>query len=290
MMVGFPPGGATDSLARTVAQRLSVQMSTAIYIENKPGANGNIAAESVARSAPDAQTLLFQTSSLMLARAFEEKLGFDLFTDLAPVALVARTPQVLYVHPSIPATSPAEFIAHLRANPEKVAYGSSGTGSATHLAALLFLQAIQAQALHVPYKGSPPVMVDLVAGRIQFSLQGLTSGLPLLKQNRIKALAIAGLKRAIAIPDVPTLSESAMPGFEVGAWYGIMAPSKTPQAAVRRLNAEINRALQDPAVIARFVQEGADPLSGSAEEFGIYLKQEVERWGKVIKTANIKPE
>lgn len=289
MMVGFPPSGATDALARTLSQRLAAQTGATVYVENRPGANGNIAAEIVARAAPDGQTLLFQTSSLMLSRAFGEKPGFDLFTDLAPVALVATSPQVLYVHPAVPSGSSVEFIAHLRANPDKLAYGSSGAGSITHLSAVLFLQTNGLQALHVPYKGSPQVMVDLLAGRIQFTMQGLTSGQALVRERKLRAVAVSGLKRMTAMPEVPTLAEGAMPGFEVGVWYGVMAPGRTPGQAVRRLNADINRALQDPALLARFVQENAEPLNASADEFSGYLKSEVERWTRVIKAANIQP-
>ena len=290
MVLGFPPGGATDALARLLSQRLATQMNANVLVDNKPGANGNIAAEFVAKSRPDGYSLLLHSSTLILGRALGERVGYDLIQDLAPVSLIATSPELLFVHPSVPANSVSEFIAYVRGNPNKLAYGSSGTGSTTHLAALLFLQLNGLTAVHVPYKGSPPVMLDLAGGRIHFTMQGVTSGLAMVKDKRLKVLAIASLARTSLLPDVPTLAETVMPGFEVGAWYGLMTRARTAPEIVKHLNAETVTALKDPDVKARLAQENADPIIATPEEFGAYIKSELERWTKVIKSADLKPE
>lgn len=289
LVVGFAPGGAADTVGRLLAQKLSLQMNAKIFVENKPGANSNIGAELVAKSRPDGYTLLFNVPSNILSTAFGEKLGYDVLEDLAPVALLATGPLVLIVHPSVPANTVAEFIAHVRANPGKLAYGSGGTGSITHLAPLLFLQANGLTALHVSYKGAGPAVLDLVGGRVQFAMHGMGPVLPLVKDKRIKALGIAGLKRAPQLPDIPTLAET-MPGFEVGTWYGVMAPAKTPPAIVKKLNGAIVRALQDADMKSRLAQNNIEPLGSTPEEYGAYLRSELERWSKVIKSAGIRLE
>ena len=290
IVLGFPPGGATDAMARLLSQRLAAQMNATVLVDNKPGANGHIAAEFVAKSRPDGYNLLLHSPTMIIGRALGEKTGYDLLQDLAPVSLIASSPELLFVHPAVPANNVAEFIAYLRANPDKLAYGSSGTGSITHLASLLFLQLNGLRALHVPYKGSPPVMLDLVGGRIHFTMQGVTSGLAMVKDKRLKVLAIASLARTPLLPDVPTLTETVMPGFEVGAWYGLMTRARTPPEIIKRLNAETVTALKDPDVKARLAQENADPIIATPEEFGAYIKSELERWTKVIKGADLKPE
>ncbi|MBI4189578.1 MAG: tripartite tricarboxylate transporter substrate binding protein [Betaproteobacteria bacterium] len=289
VVVGFAPGGAADTVGRLLAQKLSANMGTNVFVENKPGANSNIGAEFVAKSRPDGYTLLFNVPSNILSAAFGEKLGYDVLEDLAPVARVASGPMMLTVHPSVPANTAAEFIAYARANPGKLTYGSGGTGSITHLAPLLFLQANSLAALHVPYKGAGPAVLDLVGGRVQFAMLGMGPGVPLMKDKRIKALAITSLTRSLLLPDVPTLAET-MPGFEVGTWYGMMAPAKTPPAIVSRLNGAIVKALQDPDMKSRLAQNNIEPLGSSPEDYGAYLRSELERWTKVIKSAGIKLE
>ncbi len=290
LLVGFAPGGSTDLIARLLAQKLSTQMNTNVVVDNRVGANTNIAADMVAKARPDGYTLLFNPPSQILSRAFGETLGYDLFKDLAPLALFATAPQVLVVHPSIPANSAAELIAHLKVNPDKLAYGSAGTGSIIHLGALLFLQLNNLSALHVPYKGGGPAMVDLVGGRIQFTMQSTTTVLPMVKDKRVRALAIASLKRSALLPDLPTLTETVMPGFEIGSWTGVMLPAGTPPAIVKRLHGEIMKVLQDPDMKARLAQDGIEPLGSTPEQYGAYLKSELQRWTRVIKTAGVKPE
>ncbi len=290
VVVGFAPGGSTDLVARLMAQKLSAQMNASVVVDNKVGANTNIAADIVAKAKPDGYTMLFNAPSQVLSRAFGETLGYDLFKDLAPLALYSTAPQVLVVHPSVPANTAAEFIAHVKANPDKLAYGSAGAGSIIHLGALTFLQMNGLTALHVPYKGGSPAMVDLVGGRIQFTMQGVPSVLPMVKEKRIRALAIASLKRSPLLPDVPTFAETVMPGFEIGSWTGVMAPANTPPAIMKRLNGEIMKVLQDTDMRNRLAQDGIVALGSTPEQYGAYLRSELARWSKVIKTAGVKPE
>lgn len=285
---GYTPGATGDLVARLLAQNLSSQMNANVLVENKPGANGNISAELVAKSKPDGYTLLFNSPGLVVSRVIGEKLGYDLFKDLTPIARVASAPYFLVVTPALPANTVAEFIAYVRSHPDKLAYASSGNGSSPHLGTLLFLQAHGLTALHVPYKGTAPSMTDLAAGRIQFRFTDPKAALPMVKDKRLKAIAFAGLKRSPLMPELPTMVESGMPGFEVGTWFSMMAPANTPPAIVKRLSGEIVKALQNPEVKARLEQQGVGPTGSSPENYGAYLRSEAKRWGKVVKTAGIK--
>ena len=289
LVVGFAAGGPTDLVGRLVAQKLTAQMGMNMLVDNKPGAAGNLGAEFVARSKPDGHTLLLNSSGVVFSLAFGEKLGYDLFRDLAPVSLAATSPQLIVTHPGVPASTIGEFVAHVRANPDKLAYGSSGTGTSTHLGALLFLESNGLRALHVPYKGVAPATVDLIAGRIQFSMQSASTVLPLVRDKRINALAITGLRRSPLLPDVPTVAETMIPKFEVGAWSGVMAPAKTPAPVIRRLHAEIAKAAQDAETRAKLTQETIDLIGSSPEEYAAYLRSELDRWSRVIKSAGVKP-
>ena len=290
LVVGFAAGATTDAVARQLAQKLSQQMNANVVVDNRPGANGNIGAEFVAKSKPDGSTLLLNTSSVILSPALGEKTSYDVFKDLTPVSLVAAAPQLLIAHPSVPANTPAEFIAYVRANPNKLSYGSSGIGNITHLGPLLFLQANGLSALHVPYKGASFAAIDLVAGRIQFRFSDLTSVLPMVTDKRVKPIATAGLRRSVLLPEVPTFAETVMPGFEVGSWFGVLMPPNTPAAIVRRLNGEIFKALQNPEMKARLAQDNVDPIGSSTEEYAAYLKSEFQRWSSLIKSSGIKSE
>lgn len=289
LVVGFPPGGATDLIGRLLAQKLTARLNTNVVVENKPGANANIGTEYVAKSRPDGYTLLYNTSGVVFSPALGEKVGYDILTDLMPVSLVTSVPMVLLVHPALPARTVGEFTAYLKANGEKVAYGSGGIGNIIHLATLLFLQANNVNALHVPYKGTSPLMLDAVAGRIQFTFAAPGLAAPLIKDKRMNGLAISSLRRSLLLPEVPALSES-MPGFEIGTWHGVMAPAKTPVAIVRKLSGEIAKALQENDLKTRIGQEGAEPLGSTPEEYAAYLRSELDRWTKVIKSAGVKAE
>ncbi len=287
LVVSFTPGGSTDIFARLLAQKLSTQMDTPVIVDNRAGAMGNIGNETVARAFPDGHTLLFNTSGIALSIAFGEKLSYNVQKELAPVALVASVPLVLTTHPGVPADNVTQFIAHLRANPDKLFYGSAGTGNITHLGALMFLEKNGLSALHIPYKGASPALLDVVGGRLQFATSTIVSSAPLVKSGKLKGLAVTSLKRSQLLPEIPSLAENVMPGFEVGAWYGVMAPAKTPITVIQRINTEILKALQDPDVKSRLSQNGAEILNSTPAQYTAYIANEIERWSQLIKSAGV---
>ena len=287
MLVPFPPGGPTDLVARVLAKQMSDQLGQNIVIDNRPGANGNIAAVAVARAPADGYTLLYNTSSITLSPALYKSLTYDVVRDFAPIALTAVVPLALVVHPSIPANNVKEFIAYAKANPGKLSYGSAGNGNVTHLGAFQFVQANGIDAVHVPYKGSAPADMDLAGGQIQFMTDTVNSVMSFVKEKRMKMLAVTTAKRMSLFPDVPTLAESGMPGFEVGAWQGVMAPAGTPRAVIDRLNTEIVKALQSQEVRSKLAVQGAEPLGSSADEYGAYVKKELVRWAGVVKATGV---
>ena len=287
LVLAFPPGGPTDLVARVLAQKLGEQMGQTVVVENKPGANGNIAAELVAKSLPDGYTVFYNTSAVALSPALYKKLGYDVLSDFAPVALTAVIPLVLAVHPSLPVTTIQEFIDYLKVNPGKFSYGSAGNGNITHLGAFLMLQAKGLSAAHIPYKGSAPALMDLVGGQTQFTTDTVNSALPFIKEKRLRALAVTSLTRTSVLPDVPTLNETVMPGFEVGAWQGLLVPAKTSPEIVKRLNAEILKVLASSDVRAKLALQGAEPLGSTPTEYGAYIKSEVDRWIRVVKQSGV---
>jgi tripartite-type tricarboxylate transporter receptor subunit TctC len=287
LLVPFPPGGPTDLVARVLAKKMSEQMGQSIVIDNKPGANGNIAAVAAAKAPADGYTVLYNTSSITLSPALYKNLAYDVQRDLAPVALTAVVPLALVVNPGVPVNNVREFIAYAKANAGKLSYGSAGNGNVTHLAAFQLVRHHDIDATHVPYRGSAPADVDLVAGQIQFMTDTINSVMPFLKEKRLKLLAVTTSQRMSLFPDVPTLSETVMPGFEAGAWQGIMVPVNTPKAVVQRLNAEINKALQSAEVKERLALQGAEPLGSTSEEYGAYVKKELARWAAVVKATGV---
>jgi len=287
LLVPFPPGGPTDLVARVLAKKMSEQMGQSIVIDNKPGANGNIAAVAAAKAPPDGYTVLYNTSSITLSPALYKNLAYDVQRDLAPVALTAVVPLALVVNPGVPVNNVREFIAYAKANPGKLSYGSAGNGNVTHLAAFQLVRHHDIDATHVPYRGSAPADVDLVAGQIQFMTDTINSVMPFVKDKRLKLLAVTTSQRMSLFPDVPTLSETVMPGFEAGAWQGIMVPANTPKAVVQRLNAEINKALQSAEVKEKLALQGAEPLGSTSEEYGAYVKKELARWAAVVKATGV---
>jgi tripartite-type tricarboxylate transporter receptor subunit TctC len=287
LLVPFPPGGPTDLVARVLAKKMSEQMGQSIVIDNKPGANGNIAAVAAAKAPADGYTVLYNTSSITLSPALYKNLAYDVQRDLAPVALTAVVPLALVVNPGVPVNNVREFIAYAKANPGKLSYGSAGNGNVTHLAAFQLVRHHDIDATHVPYRGSAPADVDLVAGQIQFMTDTINSVMPFVKDKRLKLLAVTTSQRMSLFPDVPTLSETVMPGFEAGAWQGIMVPANTPKAVVQRLNAEINKALQSAEVKEKLALQGAEPLGSTSEEYGAYVKKELARWAAVVKATGV---
>ena len=287
MVVPFPPGGPTDLIARVIALKLGEQMGQTILVDNRAGANGNIGALLVAKAQADGYTLLYNTSSITLSPALYKNVAYNVQKDFAPVALVAVVPLALVINPLIPANTVAEFIAYAKAHPGKLSYGSAGNGNVTHLAAFQFVQANGLDATHVPYKGSAPADVDLVGGQIEFMTDTVNSVMGFVRSKSMKMLAVTTAKRMSLFPNVPTLAESGMPGFEVGAWQGVMVPAGTAPAVIERLNTEINKALNSPDVRARLAQQGAEPLGSTPQEYAAYVKKELARWAGVVKATGV---
>lgn len=288
MIVPFPPGGPTDIVARVLAERMARDLGQSVVVENRAGASGNVGNEAAAKSAPDGYTVLYNTSSIALSPALYANLPYDAQRDLAPVALTATIPLVLAVHEALPVRDVAGFIAHVRERPGQLSYGSAGNGNVTHLAAFMLLRANGLDAVHVPYRGSAPALLDVAAGRVQFMTDTVNSALPLIRDGRLRALAVTSPTRLALLPDVPTLAETVMPGFEVGAWQGMMAPARTPSAVIARLNAAVMAALGDPDVRAKLADQGTQPLGGTPEQYGQTLRDETARWGRVIAESGVK--
>ena len=287
MIVPFPPGGPTDLVARVIAQKMSESMGQSVIVDNRGGSNGNLGAMSAVRAAADGYTLLYNTSSITLSPALYKSLSYDVKRDLAPVALTAVVPLALVVGPNVPVNTVKEFIAYAKANPGKLSYGSAGNGNVTHLGAFQFVRANGIDAVHIPYKGSAPADVDLVGGQIQFMTDTVNSVMPFVRDKRLKLLAVTTPKRMSLFPDVPTLAESGMPGFEVGAWQGMMVPANTPKPIIQRLNAEVVKALQSPDVRQKLALQGAEPLGSTPEAYGEYIQKELNRWENVVKQTGV---
>ena len=287
MVVPFPPGGPTDLVARVLAQKMSEQLGQSVVIDNKPGANGNIAGAMVSKANADGYTLLYNTSSITLSPALYKNLTYDVQKQLAPVALTAVVPLAVVVNPSLPVNNIREFVAYAKAHPGKMSYGSAGNGNVTHLVAYQFASNQGIDATHIPYKGSAPADIDLVAGQIDFMTDTINSVIPFIKEKRIKLLAMTTSKRMSLFPDVPTLSETVMPGFEAGAWQGIMVPAGTPASIVQRLHAEIVKALASSDVREKLAIQGAEPLGSTPDEYGAYIKRELARWAAIVKATGV---
>lgn len=291
MILAFPPGGPTDINARIFALKLGESMSQQILVDNRPGAGGNIAAAEAARAPADGYTIFYNTSAISIAPSLYSKLNYDVLKDYAPVALTATVPLVLVVNPSLPARNVQELVAYAKANPGKMNYGSSGSGTITHLAGALFATQMGLTMQHIPYKGSAPALVDVAGGQTQMMIDTINTILPYVKDNRLRALAIAIPRRSGALPDVPTLEEAAkLPGFEMSAWQGIVVPAATPKEIVARLNAEINKAVQNADLRQRLAIQGAEPLGGTSEDYAAYIRSELGRWTKVVKDSGAKAD
>ncbi|WP_457487018.1 Bug family tripartite tricarboxylate transporter substrate binding protein [Teichococcus aerofrigidensis] len=285
--IAFPPGGPTDLVARVLGEHMTRTLGQPLVVENRPGANGNIGAEQVARAEPDGHSVLYNTSSIVLSTALYDKPGFAL-SDFAPVVLTASVPLVLAVNPALPAEDLAGFVALLRASPGRFAYGSSGNGNVTHLANFRILRAAGLQATHVPYRGSAPALTDAAGGQVQFVTDTLNSALPLIRDGRLRALAVTSPRRVPLLPEVPTLAEAGMPGLESGAWQGLLVPARTPAPVVARLNEAANLALADATVRERLAIQGAEILGGTPEAYGAWIREESARWGQVIAESGVK--
>jgi tripartite-type tricarboxylate transporter receptor subunit TctC len=288
IVVGFPPGGPTDIVARLIGQALSERLSQQFVIENRPGAGGNIATEAVVRAQPDGYTLLLVNAANAISATLYDSLNFNFLRDIAPIAGVVRVPNVMEVHPSVPARTVPEFIAYTKANPGKINMAGVN-GTTLQLAGELFKMMAGVDMLHVPYKGAGPALTDLLGGRVQVLFDNLSSSIAYIRAGKLRALAVTTVTRSKALPEIPTVSEF-VPGYEASAWQGIGAPKSTPPAIINKLNVEINAAFADPRFRARLSDLGGEALEGSPTDFGKLLADETEKWARVVKHSGAKAD
>jgi len=288
-VVPYPPAGTTDVLARIVAQWLTEKLGQPFVIENKPGAGNNLGTESVVKATPDGYTMLLVNPANGINATLYKELSFNVIRDIAPVAGLVRTPNVMEVTPSFPAKTVAEFIAYCKANPGKINMASSGSGTSVHLSGELFKSLTGCQMLHVPYKGAGPALTDLMGGQVDVIFDNLPSSIGHIKSGKIRAIAVTSAERDPSLPDVPTVAET-VPGYEATAWFGIGMPKGTPKDVVEKINAEVNRALVDPKMRARLAELGGKPIAGSPEDFGKVIAAETAKWEKVVISSGAKVE
>jgi tripartite-type tricarboxylate transporter receptor subunit TctC len=281
VIIPFAPGGGTDVVGRILAARLTERLGQSFVVENRAAGSGIVGADHVAKAAPDGYTLLFAFSSLSSSAKLYKSLPYDPVADLTPVALATTSPLVLFLHPSVPARSVAEFIAYARANPDKLNYGSSGLGSSPHLATELLMSMTGIRMVHIPYKGIAPAIAGQIANDVQLSFTPIAVGMPHARAGRLIALATGGMQRSNVIPDVPTLHESGVSGFEVIGWWGMLAPAKTPRQVVAAINREMRFVLEMPDVRRVLLEQGMEPAAGTPEEFGALIRADMEKWGDV---------
>jgi tripartite-type tricarboxylate transporter receptor subunit TctC len=289
LVVPFPAGGTTDILARDVAKKLTDTLGQTVVVDNRPGAGGNIGADIVAKSAPDGYTLLMGTvGTHAINPSLYAKMPYDHVKDFVPVVLVAGVPNVLEVNPSLPINSVADLIKLAKAKPGTINFASSGSGTSIHLSGELFKTMAGVDMTHVPYKGSAPALTDLMGGQVQIMFDNLPSSLALIKAGKLRAIAVTSLKRAPVLPDVPTIAESGIPGFEASSWFGVLAPAGTPAPIVARINAEVNKWLQSPEGKDQLLAQGAEAAGGSPEQFVAHIRAETDKWAKVVKASGAK--
>ncbi|WP_426957301.1 Bug family tripartite tricarboxylate transporter substrate binding protein [Muricoccus radiodurans] len=291
MVVPFTPGGSTDILGRAMAQRLGEVFGQPFVVENRAGAGGTVGSEVVARAAPDGLTwMMGHIGTLAVNPAIYPNLSFDIATAFQPVVLVAKVANVLVVHPNLPARNVQELLELARRRRGEITYGSGGNGSAAHIATLAMMDVTGVQLTHVPYRGTGPMMTDLIAGTLDMTMTGGPPALPPARSGQLRALGVSSLQRIGAAPELPTLAESGIPGFEAVQWYGIVAPAGTPREMVDRVNAESAKILAEPVLQQRLASEGADAAAGTPESFGEFIRTERERWGALIRKAGVRPD
>ena len=290
LIVPFPPGGPTDIVGRTIAQQLQEKWGQPVVVENRPGAGAIIGMDAVAKAAPDGYTLLLGSNSLSLNKSLYSKLPFDLDRDFAPVILITRIPNVLVVHPSVPANTVNELVALAKASPGKLNYASVGTGTGPHLFAELFVSQTGVQIVHVPYKGTAPAVNDLLAGQVQILFDSLATALPNIRAGKLRALGVTSATRAQAARDIPTIAESGVPGYEATGWFGIAVTGGTPPDIIAKLNTDLASAIATPAVRERLERLGGEVVGGTPEQFHAFIRAEMNKWDRVIRDSGIKVE
>jgi tripartite-type tricarboxylate transporter receptor subunit TctC len=282
IIAGFPAGGPVDTIARTVAQKLATAFGQQVIVDNRPGASGIIAADFVAKAPPDGYTLLTVPVTFAITPSLYPKMPYNTEQDLAPVALVAAAPFLLVAHPTLPVRTVRELIALARSKPVQINYASAGSGGMPHLAGELFNSMAGVKLVHIPYKGAAPATIDLVGGQVSLMFNNMLSAMPHVKSGRLRAIAVTSSNRSSVLPDLPTIAET-IPGYEASGWYGAFAPAATPRDIILKLNAEINRGMQQPDVTQRLAGDGVEAVTATPEQFASYLKQEIAKWGKVVK-------
>ena len=290
LIVPFAPGGGTDITARAMAMKLTEALGQTVVVDNRAGANGTIGADIAAKAPPDGYTLSMISSSHSVNPSIMKKLPYDLITDLAPVTQATSQPYALVLHPSVAAKSVKELIALVKAKPNSLNYGSSGTGGLSHLSGALLCSMTGITMTHIPYKGGSPALTDLVGGQIQLLFSTILQAQSQLKGGRVRALAVTTAKRSAGAPDLPTLHEAGVTGYEVAGWYGMVAPLKTPAAIIARLNTETVKALRGSDIKDKLAADGSEPVGSSSEAFGLHIKAEVAKWNKLVKEASIRAE
>ncbi len=283
LVVPLAPGGTTDILARLMAQRLAESLGQPVVVDNRPGAGGNIGNEVVARSLPDGYTLLMTAPPLVINPGLYRKIGYHPINDYTPIMMVASVPVVLAVHPAVPAKNLKELIALAKAQPGRLNYASSGIGGTNHLGGAMFATMAGVDIVHIAYKGSGPALTDLLAGQVQMQLSGLPPLLPFIKSGKLRALGIAGAKRAASLPEVPTIAEAGVPGYEATSWQGLSAPAKFPAPILALLHGRLLKIMAVPEVQTRIVELGAEPVGDTPAEFARFIRSEYEKWGPIIK-------
>ena len=287
LIVPFPAGGTTDVLARALGQELSKSLGQPVVVENRPGAGATLGADHVAKAKPDGYTLLMGAVHHTIATSVYRRLGYDFQKDLAPITVVAVVPNVLVVHPQVPAKTVQELLAQARAQPGKLAYGSNGAGTGQHLIGAQFESMGGVQLLHVPYKGSGPLTTDLLGGQIAMSFDTVTPVLPHIKAGKLRALAVTTARRSVALPDVPTLDEAGLKGFDMGTWFGVLAQAATPREVLARLGADMNRIIESPQFRRKMEEIGAEPIGGSPEQMARQIRDDTDRFARLVKDAKV---
>jgi len=290
LVVPFLAGGSTDIVGRTVAQKLSEMWGQQAFVDNRPGGGTTIGTEMVAKAAPDGYTLLVTPAPFTINPSLLTKLPYDALTDFTPITLINTTPLVMVVNPGVPAKNVKELIALAKAKPGKLNFGSSGTGGSNHLAGELFDAMAGVKMVHIPYKGNAGALTDIVGGHLDVVYNGITSAVALIRGGKLRALAVTSLQRSAALPDVPTLGESGLKGFEAVAWNGLTAPAKTPRDVIMKINADVIKIVNSPELKERLKADGSDPVGNSPEQYAAFLRNEIAKWAKVIKFAGVKPE